>query len=69
MASRDSGITPDQVALLTKLQDAGGCTDSAALRGSDVIALLREGLAFMENGAACISGTGKELLRRRSGPK
>lgn len=60
------GLTEDQVALLIRLRDDGGCLETDILRGPDAIALIAEGLASIENAVLCISEEGRELLRRRS---
>lgn len=68
MGTRDiggSGLTQDQVALLVRLQDDGGCLETAVLRGPDAIALIADGLAVIENAVLCISEAGREVLRRR----
>lgn len=66
MTLRGDDTTPNQIALLIRLRDGGGCQDSAVLRGPDVIVLIRDGLAFIENGVVCVSEAGRELLRQRS---
>ena len=62
-------LTNDQMALLLRLREEGGCLHSEVLRGPDAIALMAEGFAFIENAVLCISKAGLERLKPRSEPQ
>ncbi len=63
------GLTDDQVALLIRLRDDGGCLETDIIHGPDAIVLIAEGFASIENAVLCISDEGREMLRRRSARK